>query len=405
MRHITFIFLVIAGASFGQSLEDYQQQALENNPGLQAKYKEFEASMRRVTQVKGLPDPTLSISAFGRMTETRVGPQMARFTLSQMFPWFGTLRAQGEATTLIAESSFQRFVDEQNKLKFQVAKAYYPLAELKALLEIQQETLKQLGSWKVLSTAKYENGKASLADVLRVDLMIQELETEIALLEQMKRPLSVSFNNLLNRSDSMEVEISNLPDAEIGLIETQQNWDDHPLIRELQLKIESKEKQVTVIEKQSLPKLGVGLDYIIVAERTDMNVPGNGQDAIMPMVTFSLPIFRKKYKSALSETRLQAEGLELMTEATRNELSSGFENIKYDIQKEIQLTELYSNQEAETQQIQNLLLIEFSNSGKDLIELLRTQMQLLNYQKQKVKSKTRLLTALANLEYLTAKSN
>ncbi len=94
-----------------------------------------------------------------------------------------------------------------------------------------------------------------------------------------------------------------------------------------------------------------------------------------------------------------------MAQATRNELSTGFENLKYDVQKEIQLAQLYSNQVAETAQIQNLLVTEFSNSGNELIELLRIQMRLLNYEQQLVESKTRLLSALANLEYITAKSN
>jgi len=371
---------------------------------LKAKYKEFEAAIQRVTQVKGLPDATLSISAFGRMTETRVGPQMARFSLSQMFPWFGTLRAQADATALMAEASYQRYIDEQNRLRFQVAKAYYPIVEVEQLLRIQEETLLQLRSWKSLATIKYENGKTSLADVLRVDLMIQDQETDILLLEQLKYPLSVNFNNLLNRSDTLLVEVGDDLEANTGILLIEQDWSEHPRIQELQLKIQSKQKQVTVIEKQSLPKLGIGLDYIIVAERSDMNGPRNGQDAIMPMVTMSLPFF-EKYKAALSETQLQSEGFELMAQATRNELSTGFENLKYDVQKEIQLAQLYSNQVAETAQIQNLLVTEFSNSGNELIELLRIQMRLLNYEQQLVESKTRLLSALANLEYITAKSN
>ncbi len=404
MRYIAIIYMLLSIGVSAQTLEECQQIALDQNPSIQAKYKEFEAALQRVTQVRGLPDPTLSVSAFGRMTETRVGPQMARFTLSQMFPWFGTLKAQGDVSTLMAEASFQAYIDEQNRLKFQVAKAYYPLVEVDQLLVIQKESLSQLKFWKTLATSKYENGQTSLADVLRVDLMIQDLETEISLLNKMKQPLSSTFNNLLNRADSLEVQVDNDLEVDLELVSIDQNWNEHPLIQELKLKIKSKEKQVSVIEKQSLPKLGVGLDYIIVAERSDMNVPQNGQDAIMPMVSVSLPIFRKKYKAALSETRLQTEGFELMVQATRNELSTSFENLKYDIEKELQLKELYDNQIAETKQIQTLLLSEFSNSGKDLIELLRIQMQLLNYEKLQVKSQTRLLTALSSMEYLTAKS-
>jgi hypothetical protein len=43
----------------GQTLEEYQKFAAENNPGLQAKYKIFEAAMQKTAQVNTLPDPTL----------------------------------------------------------------------------------------------------------------------------------------------------------------------------------------------------------------------------------------------------------------------------------------------------------------------------------------------------------
>ena len=44
--------------------------------------------------MRSLPDPTFTVSAFGRMIETRVGTQEARFSVMQMFPWFGTLEAK-----------------------------------------------------------------------------------------------------------------------------------------------------------------------------------------------------------------------------------------------------------------------------------------------------------------------
>jgi hypothetical protein len=56
----------------------------------------------------------------------------------------------------------------------------------------------------------------------------------------------------------------------------------------------------------------------------------------------------------------------------------------------------------ETEQIQNLLFTAFSDSGEDLDELLRIQMELLGYSLKQEKSKTRLKTKVANMEYLLA---
>ena len=46
-----------------------------------------------------------------------------------------------------------------------------------------------------------------MVDVIRVDIMIDNANTEIQLLQDRLKPLQVSFNRLLNRSDSMPVVV------------------------------------------------------------------------------------------------------------------------------------------------------------------------------------------------------
>ena len=116
------ILLVLASSFFlplkSQSLSNYQQIALENNPELRAHYALFEAALQRIPQVNTLPDPTFSFGYFMIPVETRVGPQKAKLALSQMFPWFGTLKVQGDVATLEAEAKFQSFKNEQNRIKY-----------------------------------------------------------------------------------------------------------------------------------------------------------------------------------------------------------------------------------------------------------------------------------------------
>ena len=199
MKLLTTILLLISITLHGQSLKEYQQEAVENNPSVKAGYKQFEADMTRIQQVNSLPDPILSLGYFISPVETRVGPQQARFSLTQMFPWFGTLEAKGDVASSRAEASYQRFVNEQNKVRFKVATAYFPLVELVQVQEIQQENFQLLESWKRLATIKYESGQTSLADVLRIDLRKKEIETELSLLKDERRPLLVAFNRLLSR--------------------------------------------------------------------------------------------------------------------------------------------------------------------------------------------------------------
>jgi cobalt-zinc-cadmium efflux system outer membrane protein len=141
MRKLLVIsILFFAFNAKGQSINDYFVIAAENNPELKATYKEFEASMQRIPQVSSLPDPSFSMEYL----VSPASPENMRLTLSQMFPWFGILKAQKNASTLLAESKYQAFLNSKNQLLYQVATVYYPLYELNKMKNIEQENIKIL---------------------------------------------------------------------------------------------------------------------------------------------------------------------------------------------------------------------------------------------------------------------
>jgi outer membrane protein TolC len=403
---IILTFLGFSTLANAQSLDDYFKIAAENNPGLEAKYKSFEAAMQKVTQVSSLPDPNLSFGYFVSPVETRVGPQRARFSLTQMFPWFGTLKAQEDAATLMAEAKYQEFLDARNKLYYKVSASYYPLYELQKLISIEEENQRILSSYKEIATIQFQNDKGSMVDVLRVDIMLKDATTNLAILGQKKKPLEIRFNKLLNRSDDDKVVVQdslftfNLP----ANYRKDSLFSSNPLLDELELKIEASKASEQAVLKQGLPKLGVGLDYVIVGQRTDLSVPDNGKDVFMPMVSVSLPIFRGKYKAAQKEAQLMQEAYALQREDVSNRLTSSYEMIWFEIQKKLELVQLYEDQIQESEQSLSLLFSAYSNSGKDFEEVLRMQQQILKYQKMKVTALSEYNIAIAEIDYITAKS-
>jgi outer membrane protein TolC len=403
---IILTFLGFSTLANAQSLDDYFKIAAENNPGLEAKYKSFEAAMQKVTQVSSLPDPNLSFGYFVSPVETRVGPQRARFSLTQMFPWFGTLKAQEDAATIMAEAKYQEFLDARNKLYYKVSASYYPLYELQKLISIEEENQRILSSYKEIATIQFQNDKGSMVDVLRVDIMLKDATTNLAILGQKKKPLEIRFNKLLNRSDDDKVVVQdslftfNLP----ANYRKDSLFSSNPLLDELELKIEASKASEQAVLKQGLPKLGVGLDYVIVGQRTDMSVPDNGKDVFMPMVSVSLPIFRGKYKAAQKEAQLMQEAYALQREDVSNRLTSSYEMIWFEIQKKLELVQLYEDQIQESEQSLSLLFSAYSNSGKDFEEVLRMQQQILKYQKMKVTALSEYNIAIAEIDYITAKS-
>ncbi|MCB0397347.1 MAG: TolC family protein [Flavobacteriales bacterium] len=400
-----FLFISTINPCISQNLDEYLKAAAENNPGLKAKYAEFEAAMQRVVQVNTLPDPTLSFGYFISPVETRVGPQRAKFGLSQMFPWFGTLAAKGEMTSLMAEAKYQEFLNAKNELYYHVKAAWYPLYETNKLILLQQENIEILTTFKQIATTSFKNGQGSMTDAIRTDIMMENIQTDIRLLQDKKTPLRARFNTLLNRPDTIQIT---MPDSIVlNVIETAYRKDSllsaNPILEAFNLKLRSALAQEEVARKQGLPKFGVGLDYVVVGEGT-MTVPNNGKDVLMPMVSMSLPIFRGKYKAAVKEAQFTQTAIASAKTDFENGLISTYEMTWFELDRASQLITLYHSQTEKTNQVLNLLLTAYSNSGKDFEEVLRMQQELLKYQMAETTAIKDYYTALAKLDYLTAKS-
>lgn len=408
MKKILFIIIIlISGINTvrTQTLDSYLEMAAKNNPGLQSKYKEFEAALQKIPQVNALPDPLFSFGYFISPVETRVGPQRAKFSLSQMFPWLGTLKAKGDAAALMAAAKYQSFLETRNKLYFDVAAAYYPLYELQQLQEIERKNIEILESYKSIATGKFENGAAPMVDVLRVDIMLKDAQTNIEILNEKEQALVSAFNNLLNRDENEDVVVTDTLLATAVAIEAAKDslLLRNPAINDLDLKKKASQANEIVAQKQGLPNIGVGLDYVIVGEPSGMSVNDAGKDVLMPMVSVSIPLFRKKYDAAKKEAQFMQESFNLQKINLLNSLSAEFDKTLFEISQQLKLLELYREQVTTTQQSLNLLLSSYGNSGKEFEEVLRMQQKLLQYEKLMAKAVAQYHTATARVDYITAK--
>ena len=391
---INIVFLIILGITTGhaQTLDEYFREAAENNPGLQSKHKEFEAALQKIPQVSSLPDPTFSFS----YNIPKMMSQSAEFSLMQTFPWFGTLKAQGDAAALMAEAQYQSFLDARNQLYYEVSAAYYPLYELNRLREIEQKNIDILESYKSIANSKFKNGLAPMVDVLRVDIMLNDAVTNLNILEKKEKPLKTTFNKLLNRDVNEEVAIDDSLDAEYlqDSFRRDSLLANNPMLNALDLKVKASEANEKAAQKKGLPNLGVGVGYALME---------SGKNIVMPMLSVSIPIFRKKYKAAEREAQLMQESYSLQKDEIVNSLTSNYEMTWFQIQQQRELIELYEEQTLQTNQSLNLLFSAYSNSGKDFEEVLRMQQQLLQYEKMKATAEVDYQTALAKLNYITAK--
>lgn len=402
---LVVVFLGLSLSSFSQSLEDYYKIASENNPGVQARYKAFEAALQRVQQVGDLPDPNLSIGYFISPVETRVGPQQARISLIEIFPWFGTLAAQEDVASLEAQVKYQQFFEIRNHLYFKLSVVYYSIYELDQWSKNDKENIEILEVYKSIASKRFENGKGSMVDILRVDMMLNDASINLSILENKRVPLQTRFNLLLNRSKSHPILITDTLTykQDVAIYKADSLFGSNPTIEELDFKVESYKARVRLANKNGLPKMGVGLDYLIIGERKDVNLADNGKDVLMPMISISLPIFRGKYRAAKKEAILLRDLYVLEKEDRINNLQGRYAMLSFEIEKQRELIKLCDQQQLASQQSLNLLYKSYGSSGEGFEEVLRMQQQLLKYQKLSITALVEYYKAAIEIDYLIAK--
>jgi len=403
-RYAIYLLLFTASLSvgFGQSnLDTYLELAVQNNPGMRARYAEFDAAMQKVPQMGTLEDPNLRVSAFGQMVETRTGAQMLNLSLEQMFPWFGTLKEQRNAAALNAEIAFESYKIERNELRLKVKELYYPLYELDESIRLNEANLEILKTFKTLAISKFQNGNGKLSDALRVDIMINEIHTDINILKEKRKSLVIAFNKSLNRDVLAEVLVDEPTELTTPLTH-RDSLTNNPQLEALRKKVSASKAAERVAVKQGMPRLGVGVQYIVTQKRPEMTFADNGQDAYMAMFSVSLPIYRKKYKAAVKESQLMQTSFTEMQTEVQNNLIAQYEMASFELSRVKQQVDLYSRQVAQTKQIITLLTTAYGNDEADFEEILSMQQALLKYELLEITAKKEYALAIAKLEYLTA---
>lgn len=395
-------FISVTSALAQTNLTDYLNTAAENNPELQARYAEFEAAMQRIPQGKSLQDPTLSIGYFISPVETRVGPQRVRFSLSQMFPWFGTLKARGDVAALQAEAAYLKFINAREKLFLQMKNQYYDIWETRKLIQLEEKNLALLNSYEKLAETRFRSGDGRLANVLRVQLEVQQIQTQLSILQNRLGPLTRTFERLMNHPLEVDIVLpDSLPAIPVTDIDIPDTVTAHPMVLFYKLQKQAAAEGKTVALKSGYPSFGVGVDYVIVDKRTDMSMPDNGKNVVMPMVTIGLPIWRKKYKAALKEAEFREEQFLYEEESAADGYASQLDMAMYQLNVAADQMRLYKWEIEISNKTLELTISDYTNDLEDFEQILLVQQKLIQFERAYYNAYKNYLMRLAEIDYLT----
>jgi len=254
------------------------------------------------------------------------------------------------------------------------------------------------------------SGGSGLADIYRIQIESGDLENNIALLKNQQNSIIAKFNTYLNRSvtspvhtyenitrDSLEFSLTVVSDSMLA---------HNPMLGMLDFEKQSLEARKKMVTRMGYPMVGLGLNYSIISKSpTAMGTPDmNGKDMIMPMVVFTLPIYRKKYTAMQNEAELLKAATSENYQATANSLQSEYYQAVLLYQDAQRRVKLYENQFQLASKSLDLMLKSFSTSSSGLTDVLRVRQQTLDYELRQVEAVADFNTAIAWLKRLMAYS-
>jgi len=460
----TCLYPYVSVYSQSDSLYHYLEIAAKNNPSVQQKFTEYQAALQKVPQVGSLYDPELSLGVFLKPMELVSGNQVADIRLMQMFPWFGVLRNAKDEMSLMANAKYELFRDAKLQVFYNVQRSWYELYKIQKDISISEKNIEILkiierlalvrfksapsgagstsstismssgsnkinnagssgmqtmGSGQVNSGSSPSNqprasmqtasmdlpsGSTGLVDLYRIQIETGELENYIALLKNQEQSIIALFNSYLNRppvspvftsevltADSLDLSLTAVSDSIMA---------KNPMLSMLEFENQSIDARKKMVTAMGYPMFGLGLNYSLISRNPMSTSSMNGKDMVMPMVTVTLPIYRKKYHALINEADLLKTASTQNYQATVNSLQTEYYQAVQLYKDSRRRVKLYENQYQLASKSLDLILKSYSTSSSELTEVLRIRQQALDYELKQVEAVADFYTAVAWLKRL-----
>lgn len=398
----TLISFLAFGFSNAQELNVLIEQALKNNPAIQKFELQYNIASEKVNEVNTLPNTEFGVGYFVSEPETRTGAQRFRISVKQMLPWFGTITSRESYVSSMAEVKYEDIVIAKRKLITSVSQSYYNLYANKAKQNVLKENIKLLQTYETLALTSVEVNKASMVDVLRLQMRQNEMEQLLAILNQQYLAEQTTFNKLLNRDKSIFINVvGNLNFPSENFDTKTNNLSVHPELLKYDRLYQSIEKSELLNQKETAPMIGFGLDYINVTERPNISFSDNGKDILMPMVTLSIPIFNNSYKSKTKQNSLQQEEVLAQKQERKNKLETFLDKAK---NERISARISYKTQTKNLKQAKNaeeILIKNYETGTIDFNDVLDIQELQLKFEMNQIESIKSYFVQTTIINYLT----
>lgn len=345
-----------------QTLRDYIVLALEQNPDIKAAEETARARAARVPQVTALPDPMLRTRTFPEPVRTAEGDNYFTLGVEQRFPVPEKLDRAGRIALQEARMAIEALQRRRLDVIADVKRAYFRIYIIDRTIEIDLANQDLLRGLIDAARAQVASGRRRQDDVLRAQVELSNLESQLVELRQQRQSTVAILNRVLSRPPATDVPTLGEYDvrkADLRLDALLAAAGQHnPDLLRLKEQIERDRQGVALARLAYWPDFTIGFEWLYVRPRAAFVPPPNPQTGIVPphsqlsedgsdnwaiTLSVNLPIWIEKIQGGIREAQSRLLATQHEYGATQNRVNYEIEDSLARVRAQRELAAIFKN--------------------------------------------------------------
>jgi outer membrane protein TolC len=387
-------------------VDEYVRFALSQNPQIQAQRKRVDAAAQRVPQAASLEDPTFEVMGFpfeNYAQQTAGGRMQANLTLAQEVPWFGKLDKQAEAAEAEVDMARAELTAAELEIVEQVKRAYYELYYVQRAIEITGHSRELAESFARIADTKFRTAQVSQQDLLRAELEISNIDTELVRLRQEQQSAQARLARLMHVSPETPVRaLTVLPPEQIPQDLNRLYSQAIAARPELhaQLAAVRRDRYATDLARlQYFPDVRFALGYGPMTTSGALAPTADGVDNVSLGFMANLPIYHGRLRAGVHEAESNVVASAREYDNLRDQTQEEIKDLFAQATSQQELLRLFIDEIVpKADQTLQVSITAYEANDIDFLQLIDNWQQLLRYQLMQQQLEAQLRQTLATLE-------
>lgn len=180
----------------GFSLETLETLVWLRHPGIAAAERQLRAALQRYDQAANLDEILRQYQAFTEAVMPDVGPMKGREPPQMSFPYPDMVALKGQVVNAEVQAAVEGLEIARRDALTMARKAYWNLGFLGEALRLTGEMERLLGDLLSVATTRYESGRVSFQDVVKIRIRLETLWEERKTLDEQRGNVRAALRRL-----------------------------------------------------------------------------------------------------------------------------------------------------------------------------------------------------------------